>query len=97
MRRISTAARRPRSTTALQALNLFNSPFVLHQAELLADRLVAEAGDDPGAQVERAYALLFSRAPAQEELAGCIAFIDEHGLGALCRVFFNTNEFLFVE
>jgi len=91
------APRRPRSTTALQALNLFNSPFVLHQAELLADRLVAEAGDDPGAQVEWAFALLFSRAPSQEELAGCVAFIDAHGLPALCRVLYNTNEFLFVE
>lgn len=91
------APRRPRSTTALQALNLFNSPFVLHQAELLADRLVEDAGDEPDTQVERAYALLFSRSPSQEELDACVAFINEHGLHALCRVLYNTNEFLFVE
>ena len=57
------APRRPRSTTALQALNLFNSPFVLHQAQLLADRLVEDAGDDPAAQVRRAFALLFLVGP----------------------------------
>ena len=38
--------RRSSSTTPLQALNLFNSRFVLDQAERLARRLRAEAGPD---------------------------------------------------
>lgn len=88
---------RPRSTTALQALNLFNSPFVLQQARLCAQRIIREAGDDPAAQVQRAYALLYTRDATPQELDDCVAFTREHGLEALCRVLFNTNEFLFVE
>ncbi|XAL98965.1 PSD1 and planctomycete cytochrome C domain-containing protein [Phycisphaeraceae bacterium D3-23] len=91
------APRRPRSTTALQALNLLNSPFVLQQAGFFAERLVEEAGDGPAAQVQRAFTLLFSRDATQSEIDGCVRFVDEHGLAALCRVLFNTNEFLFVE
>jgi hypothetical protein len=88
---------RPRSTTALQALNLLNSPFVVDQANHFAQRLTEDAGDGPAAQVRRAYALLYSREPADDELEACVALIEEHGLEALCRVLFNTNEFLFVE
>ncbi len=38
---------RPRSTTPLQALNLFNSQFVAQQAGYFADRLKQGAGDEP--------------------------------------------------
>src|SRR5690606_23952124 len=41
------APKRPRSTTPIQALNLFNSDFILQQAGLLAARVRQEAGDDP--------------------------------------------------
>ena len=44
------APRRTSSTTALQALNLLNSRFVLAQSNALADRLKYEAGDDATAQ-----------------------------------------------
>lgn len=89
--------KRPRSTTALQALNLFNSPFVLQQAEIFADRLRKDAGDDGPAQVRRAYALLYGREPDAVELRACLDYIHEYDLAALCRVLLNTNEFLFVE
>ena len=49
------APQRNVSTTALQALNLLNSRFVLQQAELFAERLAREAGDDPARQVDRAF------------------------------------------
>ena len=35
--------KRSQSTTAIQALNLFNSPFVIAQAEMLAGRLLTYA------------------------------------------------------
>src|SRR4029434_7846691 len=57
------AAKRSRSTTALQALNLFNSAFMLQQAELRAVRVKPEAGDDTAAQVRRTFSLAFSREP----------------------------------
>jgi mono/diheme cytochrome c family protein len=46
--------RRSSSTTPLQALNLYNSRFVLDQAERLARRLRADAGPDVDRQVQRA-------------------------------------------
>ena len=53
-------APRPRR---LQALNLFNSPFIVEQAQRLAARAEREAGDDVGRQIERVFALTLARAP----------------------------------
>lgn len=88
---------RPRSTTALQALNLLNSPFILQQADIFADRLKKEAGDDPAAQVKRAFVIAFNREPGSEELSSSVAFIQMQGLPSFCRAIFNVNEFLFVQ
>jgi len=88
--------RRSRSNTPLQALNLFNSPFVLQQANLLATRLQREAGENPEAQVRRAFLLLNSREPDAFEREISTAMIHEQGLAAFCRALFNTSEFLFV-
>ena len=82
--------KRSRSTTPLQALNLFNSHFVMTQAEKLAARLGEEGG------IRRAFELAYGRLPGAEELADAEQFIEEHGLPAFCRAIFNTNEFLFV-
>ncbi len=88
--------RRSRSNTALQALNLFNSPFVLQQAGLLAERLLTECGPAPERQVERAFALFFGRPPDQFERTHSTALIQSEGLPAFCRALYNTSEFLFV-
>ncbi|SKA79941.1 Planctomycete cytochrome C [Prosthecobacter debontii] len=88
--------KRPRSTTAIQALSLFNSGFVNQQAELFAQRLQKEAGNDLTRQIERAFALTAQRSPAPDEAQVCATLAREHGLPAVCRVLLNTNEFLFV-
>jgi hypothetical protein len=88
--------RRSVSTTPLQALNLYNSRFILQQAEKFAERLRAEAGPDPAAQVRRAWQLAFDRAPARAEIAEAAHFAGEQGLPALCRAVLNANEFLFI-
>lgn len=88
--------KRARSTTAIQALSLFNSGFVIQQAEMLAKRLQSEAGSDKGRQVQRAFALMFQRQPTPEESKVCQTLANDHGLPALCRVLLNANEFLFV-
>jgi Protein of unknown function (DUF1553)/Protein of unknown function (DUF1549) len=90
------APARTRSTTPLQALNLLNSPFVIQQADVLANRLRREAGDDAAAQVRRAFLLAFGREPVAEERDAAVRLIDGHGLAAFCRALFNANEFLFV-
>ncbi len=83
------------SNTPVQALTLLNNPFVLRQAERMADRLRREAGAGPAAQVRRAYQLLYGRAPSEKELGAGAAFIAGHSLPASARVLFNTNEFLY--
>ncbi|MDF1861712.1 MAG: PSD1 and planctomycete cytochrome C domain-containing protein [Verrucomicrobiales bacterium] len=88
-------AKRSRSTTPLQALNLLNSTFVLQQAELLAGRLKSEAETDT-ARVERAWDLCFQRPPGEAEMTDAIAFIQQEGLVPFARAMLNANEFVFI-
>ncbi|WP_395752101.1 PSD1 and planctomycete cytochrome C domain-containing protein [Prosthecobacter sp.] len=89
-------ARRLESTTPIQALNLFNSRFTLVQSEAFAERVEREAGTDVGTQIAHAYRLALSRAPSAAELADAMPVVQSHGLAALCRALFNSNEFLFM-
>ncbi|MCA9267447.1 MAG: DUF1553 domain-containing protein, partial [Planctomycetales bacterium] len=91
------APRRPVSTTALQALNLFNSGFAVEQAERFADRLAAEYPAEPAAQIDRAFWLAFGRAPDDEERQASLAIVDRYGLAAFCRAIYNASEFVYIE
>ena len=82
-------AKRPVSTTPLQALNLMNSPFVVEQSMLVAGRAKADNPDKP---VERAFQLLLNREPTPEELEACNG-VD---LVIVCRSLINSNEFAFL-
>lgn len=66
---------RTSSTVATQSLMLMNGKFVLSQSLHMADRLVAEVGDDSAAQVRRAWNLVFSRKPTPSELEDAQAFL----------------------
>jgi hypothetical protein len=88
--------RRGQSTTAIQALNLFNSPFVAGQSEAFAQRVKREAGESIPDQVRQAYLLALDRAPRNAEDVACREVVEQHGLATLCRVIFNSNEFLFI-
>ncbi len=89
------APRRTVSTTALQALNLFNSRFVLQQSAAFAKRLADDVGSDPARQVERGVSLALGRSPNPTEKAAAIALIGSHGTAAFCRALYNSNEFLY--
>ena len=70
---------RAASTVAPQALMLMNSEFMLHQADLLAERLRREAGTNATQQVERAWQLAFSRRPtATEQQAATQLLATQH-------------------
>ena len=84
------------SSSALQALTLFNDDFVLRQSEHLAAR-AGLAGPDPDAQVRRAFRLVMLRDPAADERQALASFAGQHGLAAACRLLLNSNEFLFVD
>jgi hypothetical protein len=85
------------STTALQALNLFNSRFLVTQADLFARRIENEASEDPQQQTRRAFELAFGRVPAPSELKDAITLVRASGMPALCRALYNANEFLYVD
>jgi hypothetical protein len=55
-----------------------------------------EAGTDPAKQITLAYQLALSRPPTAAELTDTTPLVHNHGLTALCRALFNSNEFLFV-
>jgi hypothetical protein len=88
-------AKRSRSTTPLQALNLLNSSFVMQQAEMFAKRLQGEAGS-VAEQVEQAWELCFNRPSSEAEVADSIKFIEQEGLVQFCRAMLNANEFVFI-
>ncbi len=90
-------AKRPVSTTPLQALNLLNSPFVREQAEQLASRVKEEtSSNDREQQIRRSFQLLLNREPDAEELAACKEVAKETSLALVCRTLINSNEFAFL-
>jgi hypothetical protein len=97
--------RRRQSTTPIQALNLFNSPFTIEEANALAARVEAEVSAEAAAaasgdllkrRIVRAFELALGRPPDDVELGAAEDVVAAHGLPTLCRVLFNANEFLFV-
>lgn len=89
--------RRSRSTTPIQALNLFNSNFIQQQSELLAKRIETDAGENTKQQAMLVFELAFLREPTDVELTDATTLIESHGLPSLCRAIFNTSEFLFLQ
>jgi hypothetical protein len=83
------------SVTALQALSMLNNHFVTRQSERFAERLASEKPTLSG-QVEAAFELALGRPPARGEARDLIAYAQKHGLPNLCRLVFNSNEFMFV-
>ena len=92
----SVMAKRSRSNTPLQALNLFNSSFITQQSDLLAKRLRTEAGEAPDAQAARAFRLFYARPADAYEQRNSAEMIRAHGLQSFARALYNTSEFLFV-
>ena len=88
--------RRSRSTTPLQALNLFNSRFSVQQAGLLSERIQTSHPSAIDRQVVLAFRSTLQREPRPDELVSGIELAKEFGLEAVCRALLNCSEFLFV-
>ncbi len=89
--------KRNTSTTALQALSLLNSPFMIQQGEKFAERLLREATGEVETQVDRAFWLAFGRAPNSEEKRAAESLVRRDGLAAFSRAILNSNELIFLQ
>jgi hypothetical protein len=86
-------AKRSTTITAIQALALMNNPFVLKQAEHLAERARMAGGN----QIRNIFRWTLQRDPDPKEEALLKPYLTREGLENLCRLILNTNEFLFVD
>ena len=84
------------SVTVQQALALWNSGFILQNAEHLAARLSREA-EDIEEQVELGVRLAFGREATETERLQLSEYARKYGLANMCRLLFNANEFVFVD
>ena len=89
-------AKRPVSTTPLQALNLMNSNFVLQQSKRIADRARLAAKGDEERSIDECFKLLLGRAPEASERQACLALAKKTDLSLVCRALINSNEFAFL-
>lgn len=90
-----------------QALGMVNGHFFNQQAELFAQRIQKEAGDDLKRQVSRGLSLVCCREPSQDEIAQGLELMqnlkNKHQLSQketlklFCLYALNLNEFMFVD
>jgi len=92
---INSCERRNRSTIAPQALLLMNNNFAIMESKIFAERLRKDAGNDAGAQVERAFQLALGRSPTAFEKTKTVSFVQTSGLQEFCQAMLNLNEFVY--
>ena len=97
----------------LQALYFMNNPFVLEQAQGLAERLIASS-EDPRARITRAYESVWCRPPTPVEIDNGVAYakryadelkkagtpadrIEQESWTSFVRVLLSANEFLYLD
>ena len=71
-----TCARRIRSTTPLQSLNLLNDPVFFEAAQALALRILRAAGTATADRLDRAFLLALARSPSASEKEQALAYLD---------------------
>ena len=76
---------------------MLNNSFVLRMADQFAAHIDATAEASDLARSRKVYRLALGRLPNENESRLSVAFVQNHGLAALCRVIFNSNEFLYLD
>ena len=85
---------RSASVSAPQALVLWNNKFTLRHSEHLAEA-AAKANPELVQQIRFASRRVLGRIPNETEETAWLPYAKKHGLANLCRVLFNSSEFLF--
>ncbi len=103
----ASCARRDRSTTAIQSLQMLNSDLSLSAAKGLRDRLLASLETESPLQIQRLVESLFVRALARRpsgaeqtrfgDLLTAENDMLEENLLTACLALLNTNEFLYID
>ena len=92
--------RRSVSNVPAQGLALLNDPFIAEQADVWANRILAETGRSDREHIQRMYLEAFGRSPSEAETAQALGFIQTGGDTAwtdLGHVLFNSKEFVFID
>ena len=98
--------RRVSSTASTQSLMMMNNPFVIQQAEALANRIRSTAGTELPAQVTFAWRTIFGRSPSESDFQAGVEFLTpvdsspEAAAAALnhfCQALLSANGFLHVD
>ncbi len=84
------------STSAIQALSLFNSQFVSRHGQFMALEAQTMHPNDVVEQINLLFLRALARKPSKPELEAVLPLVEEQGLDALGRVLFNLNEFVFI-
>lgn len=89
------------TTTPLQQLFAMNSPFILEQSRLIAERLEREVGADSNSRILAAYRILFQRQPSVRELSIGLEYVGtqaaQESWQQYMHALITSNEFLFVD
>ena len=103
----STVGRRTVSNVPAQALILMNDPFIISQATLWADHLLAYTSTSAEQRIDSLYVSAFARHPTSTETSEAMSFLAANGADRpderrdawshLCHVLFNVKEFVFIE
>jgi hypothetical protein len=94
--------RRTESTVAPQSLFLLNHPFVKEQARAVTSQILRDSLSRQEDQIRRAYALLFGRLPAEQEVQVGQELLQsgnasERTWTEYCHMLLASNEFLYVD
>jgi hypothetical protein len=101
------------STVAIQALHLLNNSMIEKLAELFAERVKKEAGDDSAKQIDTAYWIALSRPPSADEKTASLEALsrfkqmenpaqgalsmDQKALASFCHALVNSAAYLYIE
>ena len=101
----SVVGRREMSTVPNQALHLYNSPFVIQQAERLAE-IVTKTSKDADSRIVTLWQRTLGRNPEPDEVQDATKLLqnaqaeelsDENAWTSLCQALLLTNEFRYVD
>lgn len=89
--------RRMVTTTPSQALSQWNDSFITRMSGKLAERVKKESADNIEQQVTLTWRRVLGRLPTTDEQTKSVHLVRDHGLPLLCRVLFNSNEFILID